>query len=68
MNLDSGMKILSEKLLESIFICVKPKVHTMSKLAAIVILVQRPFLPTVLQQLILAHWVVYHVESNSDVS
>jgi hypothetical protein len=26
------------------------------------------FLPTVLRHLILAHWAVYHVESNSDVS
>jgi hypothetical protein len=26
------------------------------------------FLPTVLQHLILAHWAMYHVESNSDVS
>jgi hypothetical protein len=32
------------KFLESIFICIKPQVHIMSKPAIIIILVQRPFL------------------------
>jgi hypothetical protein len=43
MDLDSGMQILSGKLLESKFICIKPQVHIMSEPAAIVILVQRHF-------------------------
>jgi hypothetical protein len=45
MNLDSGVQILSEKLLESTFICIKPQVHIMLELepVVIVILVQRPF-------------------------
>jgi hypothetical protein len=43
MDLDSGMQILSGKLLESTFICIKPQVHVMSEPAAIIILVQRPF-------------------------
>jgi hypothetical protein len=68
MDLDSGVEILSGKLLESTFICIKPQVHIMSEPATIISLVQRPFLPMVLRHLILAHWVVYHVESNSDMS
>jgi hypothetical protein len=40
----------------------------MSELTAIIISLQGPFLPTVLQHLILALWAVYHVESNSDAS
>jgi hypothetical protein len=43
MDLDSGVQILSEKFLESTFICIKPQVHIMSELAAIIILVQRYF-------------------------
>jgi hypothetical protein len=43
MDLDSGVQILSEKLLESRFICIKPQVYILSESAAIVILVQRPF-------------------------
>jgi hypothetical protein len=43
MNLDSGVQILSGKLLESTFICIKPQVHIMSEPATIIILVQRPF-------------------------
>jgi hypothetical protein len=68
MDLHSGVQIVYGKLLESTFICIKPQVHIMSELATIIILVQRLFLPTVLQHLILAHWAVYHVESNSDMS
>jgi hypothetical protein len=68
MDLDSGVQILSGKLLESTFICIKPQVHIISEPVTIIILVQRPFLPTVLQHLILAHWAVHHVESNSDAS
>jgi hypothetical protein len=68
MNLDSCMQILSGKLMESTFVCIKPQVHIMSEPATIIILVQRPFLPTVLRHLILAHWAVYHVESNSDAA
>jgi hypothetical protein len=41
MDLDSSVQILSEELLESTFICTKPQVHIISKLAAIIILVQR---------------------------
>jgi hypothetical protein len=43
MELDSGVQILSGKLLESTFICIKPQVHIMSELAAFIILVQRSF-------------------------
>jgi hypothetical protein len=43
MDLDSGVQILSGKLLESTFICIKPQAHIMSKSAAIIILVQRSF-------------------------
>jgi hypothetical protein len=42
-DFDSGVQILSGKLLESTFICIKPEVHIMLEPAAIVILVQRPF-------------------------
>jgi hypothetical protein len=68
MDLDSGVQILSENFLETTFICIKLQVHIMLEPTTIIILVQRPFLPTVLRQLILAHWAVYHVESNSDAS
>jgi hypothetical protein len=43
MDLDSGVQILSRKLLESTFICIKPQVHIISEPAAIIILVQRSF-------------------------
>jgi hypothetical protein len=43
MDLDSGVQIISGKLLESTFICIKPQVYIMSELATIIILVQRPF-------------------------
>jgi hypothetical protein len=43
MDLDSGVQILSRKLIESNFICIKPQVHIMSEPAIIIILVQRPF-------------------------
>jgi hypothetical protein len=43
MDLDSGVQILSGKLLESTFICIKPQVNILSEPAAIVILVQRSF-------------------------
>jgi hypothetical protein len=43
MDLDSGMQILSGKLLGSTFICIKPQAHIMSKPATIIILVQRLF-------------------------
>jgi hypothetical protein len=68
MDLDLGVQILSGKLLESTCICIKSQVYIMSEPTAIIILVQRPFLPTVLRHLILVHWAVYHVESNSDAS
>jgi hypothetical protein len=42
-DLDSGVQILSRKLLQSTFICIKPQVHILSEAAAIVILVQRSF-------------------------
>jgi hypothetical protein len=68
MDLDLGGQILSGKLLESTLICIKRQVHIMLEPTAITILVLRPFLPMVLRHLILAHWAVYHVESNSDAS
>jgi hypothetical protein len=43
MDLDSGVQILSGKLLQSTFICIKPQVHMMSEPATIIILVQGPF-------------------------
>jgi hypothetical protein len=44
MDLDSGMQILSGKLLESTtFIYIKPQAHIMSEPVAIIILVQRSF-------------------------
>jgi hypothetical protein len=43
MDLDSGVQILSGKLLESNFICIKPQAHIISEPAAIIILVQRSF-------------------------
>jgi hypothetical protein len=43
MDLDSSVRILSVKLMESTFICIKPQVHIMSEPAAIIILVQRSF-------------------------
>jgi hypothetical protein len=38
-DLDAGVQILSVKLLEYTFICIKPQVHIMSKLTTIIILV-----------------------------
>jgi hypothetical protein len=67
MDLDSGVQILSSKLLESTFICIKPQVHIMSEPATIIILVQRPFSADDAVTPYFAHWAVYHVESNSDV-
>jgi hypothetical protein len=43
MDLDSGVQILSGKLMESTFICMKPQVHIMSEPTTIIILVHRPF-------------------------
>jgi hypothetical protein len=43
MDLNSGVQILSRKLLESTFICIKLEVHIISEPTAIVILVHRPF-------------------------
>jgi hypothetical protein len=43
MALDLDVQILSEKLLESTFICMKPQAHIMSESAIIIILVQRSF-------------------------
>jgi hypothetical protein len=43
MDFDSGVQILSGKLLESTFICIKPQVHIMLETATMIILVQRPF-------------------------
>jgi hypothetical protein len=43
MGLDLGVQILSGKVEESTFICIKPQVHIMSEPAAIIILVQRSF-------------------------
>jgi hypothetical protein len=43
MDLDLGVQILSGKLIESTFICIKPQVHIMSEPTAIVVLVHRPF-------------------------
>jgi hypothetical protein len=43
MDLDSGVQILSGKLLESNFIHIKCQVNIMSEPAAIIILVQRSF-------------------------
>jgi hypothetical protein len=43
MDLDLGVQILSRKLLESTFICMKPQVHIISEPGTSVILVQRPF-------------------------
>jgi hypothetical protein len=43
MDLDLGVQILSENLLESTFICIKSQVHILSELAAIIILEQRHF-------------------------
>jgi hypothetical protein len=37
MDLDSGVQILFGKLLESTFICIKPKVHIMSEPTAIIL-------------------------------
>jgi hypothetical protein len=43
MDLDSGVQILFGKLMEFTFICIKPQVHIISELAAIIILVQSHF-------------------------
>jgi hypothetical protein len=43
MDLDSGMQILSGKLLESTFICIKSQVHIMLEPTVIIILMQRSF-------------------------
>jgi hypothetical protein len=45
MNFDSGVQILSRKLMESTFICIKPQVHIISESATIIILLQRSFSP-----------------------
>jgi hypothetical protein len=68
MDLDSGVQVPSEKLLESTFICIKPQVHIISEPAAIIILVQRPFSANGAATPYFGHWTVYHVESNSDPS
>jgi hypothetical protein len=39
MDMDLGVQILSRKLIESTFICIKPQVYIMSEPAAIIILV-----------------------------
>jgi hypothetical protein len=43
MDLDSGVQILSGKLLESAFISIKPQAHIMSEPATMIISVQRLF-------------------------
>jgi hypothetical protein len=43
MDLDSGVQILSRKLLYSTFMCIKPQVHIVSEPATIIILVQTYF-------------------------
>jgi hypothetical protein len=43
MDLDLGVQILFEKLLESTFIYIKPQVHIISEPTTIIILVQRSF-------------------------
>jgi hypothetical protein len=43
MEMDLGEQILSGKLLESTFICIKPQVHITSESCIIIILVQRHF-------------------------
>jgi hypothetical protein len=43
MDMDSGVQILSGKLLESTLISIKPQVYIMLEPAAIIILVQIPF-------------------------
>jgi hypothetical protein len=43
MDIDSGVHVLSGKLLESAFICIKPQVHIILEPAAIIVLVQRLF-------------------------
>jgi hypothetical protein len=43
MDMDSGVRILYGKLLESTFICIKAEVHILSEPDTIIILVQRPF-------------------------
>jgi hypothetical protein len=68
MDFNSSVQILSGKLVGSTFICIKAQVNITLEPAAIIILVQRPFLPKVLQHLILAHWAMSLVESNWDVS
>jgi hypothetical protein len=42
-HMESSWSLLSGKLLESTFICIKPQVHIMSEPATIIILVQRYF-------------------------
>jgi hypothetical protein len=68
MDFASGVQILSGKLLESTFICIKPQVHIMSEPAVIVILVETFFCQRCCDTLFLARWDVYHVESNLDAS
>jgi hypothetical protein len=43
MDLDSGVQILSGKLLDSTFLCIKPQIHIILEPAAIIVLVKRHF-------------------------
>jgi hypothetical protein len=43
MDLDLGVQILFETLMESTFICITPQAHIMSEAATIIVLVHRPF-------------------------
>jgi hypothetical protein len=62
------MQILSEKLLEPTFICIKPQVHIISEPTAIIILVQRPFSANGAATPYFGPLGLYDVESYSDTS
>jgi hypothetical protein len=68
MDLDSDVEILSGKLLESTFICIKPQAHIISEPAVIIILVQGSFSANGAATPYFGQLGRYHVESNSDAS
>jgi hypothetical protein len=67
-TLIGGVPGLHGKLKKSTFIRIQNHVHIFSEASAIVDLLQRPFLSTVLRHLILDRWGVYQVAPNRDAS
>jgi len=68
MDSDLGVLGLHGKLIKSTFIWIQTHIHICSDLAAVIDLLPRPFLSTVLRHLILTQWAVYQVGPNRGTS